>query len=480
MAIRNLLSGAVSSITEKVEAFNDIALDKSTNSFRQCLGDSVPFEVIEGVQNYCNKLSTVLNSSLDDLACGVATIDNSKELLPAYNKDAAKIFSGLDEPPMGLFNSATEKASYLANGLTTSNNISSNDWIGKDVLSGGDTVRFTSGALGADAVNITKNNLSYNPNSGKLLYDYSINITNLQCGPNDGSSKTKDAKNVLEPVSGVFNYSGNKNIPATGTTSISLKSAFSSATDINSNATLNVETSNGQIVKSEFIVNNVSIGSWCAASDGLTSAQKEEINNMMTTNFEETKGKALSVLKSVFVTSSILADTLMDSAKDLSNSDKLLANLDAVEITNAVKTSIANSAISIVNGIASLDATCISTISNEITNASINNYLESNGIPGDIGKDCSQKFLNGAAKTLSYNGISPSAPGLDGVIDFGSDNIVTKSESLAYASSVMSTMNEKYESQVLSADCLNAVNSQYDVISDEIVYAQDMARKALF
>ena len=174
------------------------------------------------------------------------------------------------------------------------------------------------------------------------------------------------------------------------------------------------------------------------------------------------------------MTSSLLNDTLNDTINTLKDSAPSLGLVDTVEVANAVKSSIANSAISMISGDGlSIDTSFVKTLANEITNSTVNSLLEKNGIPGDIGKNCSMQFLEGAMKALEMVGIGKK---IDiGLYDFGGE-IVSLDVSSLLANNVMKTLNSIFSSKLLSTECLQALNNQFDFISNDIITAQDALR----
>lgn len=465
MAIQDTLGKSVTDITNKVDAFNDIAFDKSLSTFQNCLGDGFPFDVLQAAQNYAKNLSTVLNSSLDELMCGVALMDKLEATIPSpsSNPDLAKATDKYTPAP--LFKSEEEKQQYLDNGLATSHIVTNNSWVGK-------TFTFTNNADyerinpdDADSVTITRN---YASDSSVSMV---VAINQLLRGPNNGLTPQTDAGNLLPPVNGIFSIFGNYD---SGTTKLG-EAKFSGSDKITANYKIKYDNADKTV---HFTITSLNYnGDWCDINDGLTSAQKAEMNKAAYNALAQQKEQAMNTLKSEFMNSSILNDTLNDTINELKDSNPALELLDTVEIANSVKSSMANSAIGTLagNGI-TIDTSFVNTLANEIANSSVNSMLEKNGIPGDIGKGCSAKYLEGVSSTLAKVGIGTK-------IDIGQYDFGPETVSLDYAhlmsNNMLSKMNATFSSKLLSTECMQAINNQFDVISNDLITAQDALRKII-
>lgn len=86
----------IENAVDSVEAFNGLTMDQSKDMFRGCLGTEFPFDVLEAVDNYANKLKDILNGNLDSLICGNAGakiadasktvfVDSFNSTVDAYN-----------------------------------------------------------------------------------------------------------------------------------------------------------------------------------------------------------------------------------------------------------------------------------------------------------------------------------------------------------------------------------------------------------
>lgn len=465
MAIQDTLGKTVTNITNKVDAFNDIAMDKSLSSFQKCLGDGFPYDILQVAQNYAKNLSTVLNSSLDELICGMSVIDKAKELIPTpdTNPDIAKLTDKY--APLDLFNSDAEKEAYLNNGLKHNHTITSNNsWIGKRIgpfKGNTDYKVIETNVPGAKSVTFTRN-----LDDGEVC-SYTISIEQLHRGPNDGLTPTTDAEDVLPPVNGIFPINGDYTSSNT-----KIGSAHFTGANIDTDYIIERESESGDtyITLTSVNYNN----EWCDVSEKLTSQQKADIDAVSVNNMQKQKQQAMNTLKSEFMTSSLLNDTLNDTINTLKDSAPALGLIDTVEVANAVKSSIANSAISMISGDGlSIDTSFVKTLANEITNSTVNSLLEKNGIPGDISKNCSMQFLEGAMKALEMVGIGKK---IDiGLYDFGGE-IISLDVSSLLANNVMKTMNSIFSSKLLSTECLQALNNQFDFISNDIITAQDALR----
>lgn len=462
MAIQDTLGKSITDITNKVDAFNDIAFDKSMDSFKNCLGTGFPFDVLQAAQNYAKNLSTVLNSSLDELVCGMSLLDKLEATIPtpATNPDLGKLYDKYTSEP--LFSSEEEKQKYLNNGLASSHTVTNSSWVGKTFIFSKNTDYEKIFAEDASSVTITRN---YATNDSVSVV---VAVDQLLRGPNNGLTPETDAQNILSPVSGIFPIFGTYNNGTVKTGSAN----FSGSNKI----TIDYKAEYKEDSTVHFTITSLNYnGDWCDINDGLTSAQKADMNKAAYNALKDQKEQAMNTLKSEFMNSSMLNDTLNDTVNKLKDSNPALELLDTVAIANSVKSSLANTAIGTLggNGI-TFDTTFVNTLANEIANSSVNTFLEKNGIPGDIGKGCTAKYLEGVSATLGKVGIGTK---IDiGQYDFGPETI-----SLDYAqlmsNNILGQMNAAFSTGILSTECLQAINNQFDLISNDLITAQDAFRK---
>ena len=468
MAIQDTLGKSITDITNKVDAFNDIAFDKSMDSFKNCLGTGFPFDVLQAAQNYAKNLSTVLNSSLDELICGVSLLDKVEATIPtpATNPDLGKLYDKYVSEP--LFSSEEEKQKYLNNGLASGHTVTNSSWVGKKFIFDKNTDYEKIFADDANSVTITRN---YATNDSVSVV---VAVDQLLRGPNNGLTAKTDAQNLLPPVSGIFPVFGKYNNGSVKTGTANFSGSNKITIDYIAEFKKGTFATEPDIV--EFTITSLNYnGDWCDINDGLTSAQKADMNKAAFNALKDQKEQAMNTLKSEFMNSSMLNDTLNDTVNKLKDSNPALELLDTVAIANSVKSSLANTAIGTLggNGI-TFDTTFVNTLANEIANSSINTFLEKNGIPGDIGKGCTAKYLEGISATLGKVGIGTK-------IDIGQYDFGPETVSLDYAqlmsNNILGQMNAAFSTGILSTECLQAINNQFDLISNDLITAQDAFRK---
>ena len=263
MAIQDTLGKSITDITNKVDAFNDIAFDKSMDSFKNCLGTGFPFDVLQAAQNYAKNLSTVLNSSLDELVCGMSLLDKLEATIPtpATNPDLGKLYDKYVSEP--LFSSEEEKQKYLNNGLASGHTVTNSSWVGKKFIFDYNTAYEKIFADDASSVTITRN---YATNESVSVV---VAVDQLLRGPNNGLTPETDAQNLLPPVSGIFPVFGKytNGSVKTGTAN------FSGSNKITIDYIAEYKNE-----KVEFTITSLNYnGDWCDINDGLTSAQKADM-----------------------------------------------------------------------------------------------------------------------------------------------------------------------------------------------------------
>lgn len=451
------LSGKMSELTSSVEAFNGVSMDKSKTMFKDCLGTEFPFDVVEAVETYVDKLSTALNSSLDAVLCG-----NAVNNLGSATTDLINSVSGSAESVMDLFSSSESSDKGLTN-----HTITSNDWIktysGADAEQLKKTIILISGNIGADKVELSAEG-SYTDNkdgTASATLTVTVDVDRLYRGPNDGQSKDTDAENTLEPVSGTFKYSGkNENFFTFGKTFLSFDSI---AVPLSSNSDITLKIS-GSVFNDNTISVNISeltfTNNWSDVNVGLTSAQSEASEESTASAINQAKKQALNALKSDFMQSSEL-DTAMDAQLDkLGDSIPALAGIDKSNVKGAVKTMVADNAIALANGDSlSIDKEITKTIASEVTASSINAGLSKLGIDASISSDCTKELLDSAIALL------PDAT-LDNPFG-GMDDCISYDDAYSYAKGVVSDLQQKFD-KLLSKDCIQAVNNSYDICSSNM------------
>lgn len=451
------LSGKMSELTSSVEAFNGVSMDKSKTMFKDCLGTEFPFDVVEAVENYVDKLSTALNSSLDAVLCG-----NAVNNLGKATTDLIDTASGSANSVMDLFSSSESSDKGLTN-----HTITSNDWIktysGDDAEQLKKTIILISGNIGADKVELSAEG-SYTDNkdgTASATLTVTVEVDRLYRGPNDGQSKDTDAENTLEPVSGTFKYSDkNENFFIFGKTFLSFDSVTIPLSS-NSDITLKI---GGSVFNDNTISVNISeltfTNNWSDVNVGLTSAQSEASEESTASAINQAKKQALNALKSDFMQSSEL-DTAMDAQLDkLGDSIPALAGIDKSNVKGAVKTMVADNAIALANGDSlSIDKEITKTIASEVTASSINAGLSKLGIDASISSDCTKELLDSAIALL------PDAT-LDNPFG-GMDDCISYDDAYSYAKGVVSDLQQKFD-KLLSKDCIQAVNNSYDICSSNM------------
>lgn len=475
-------------LTTNVELFNGISLDESKEMFKDCLGTDFPFDVIDSVQNYANDLSKFLNSSLDDLLCGsaISNVVNETEIFAEQmSNDADKYV--LDP----LFSSEEEKQAYAENGMATTHIVSGNDWVktwnksnfpdfpqGDDVFDNSFDVSYTltSGNLGARQVRI---NLSYMDNtSGSAPTPYvSVSIDGLYKGPHDGSGPDRDGTNVLGEASGDFIYYPNdtkfskeqkiraypmETVVFTGELKISCKIQY---TQYENDFVLSI---------SELVFDTC----WSDISTTLTSNQKANVDAIYNETLDNVKNQALQTLKTEFMSSSLMTETLQGSINDLKNTYPALSKINANGMTEAISRNLADNAINIYNGKpADVSSLVKDTIATEVATSSINTGLESLGVKASISTDCTKELLDKVAGPVLDAVGDLANDAINGVVGLVQEGLQELSDFLtfdigaAFATDVTDKMDALFESKLLSSDCIKAVNNNFDICSHQMANA---------
>lgn len=505
----NIGGYSITEVTTNVEMFNGLSLDRSKQAFQDCIGNEFPFDVVDSVQNYANKLAKFLNSSLDDLLCGTAISDTVKATGEAIGSTTTAVYNGVDGADYDMFavddmfEDSFELESYKIGGLGTDKIISSNAWVKqwsksdfpKPVLTGDFTTDIKTGDILADSVNISvapSVSITNKTISNGSISVY-IDITNLRRGPNDGSSKTKDGTNVFESVSGSFVYSGK--IIETGNMGItfdSQKCVFSGDSNISCTIQANIINVNASGASGNYTDKNPEFvvfisdltykGCWSDLSTTLNSAQKDEIDGIYKSVKNNIKDQAYTTLKTEFMTSSISNEVINDTLADYASSYPALSQVNTHELSNAIKNNLADNAIAIAEGgEVKLDSSFKEQLATSVTTSATNNQLKSMGIDASISENCTKEllgklggYLGDAADYLGLSDLDLSL-GMEGVdLDLGIGEFfsglkdyVPFDVAVAFAEDVLTTINEKFQ-KLMSSDCIKTLNNTFDVCDSQI------------
>lgn len=473
--VQNKISEAVAS----VDNFNAISLDKSKTMFKECLGTDFPFDVIEAAKKYVGQLSNILNSGLDGLLCGSSIGD-----VTSMTKDLIDTTVDSTSETIDLFTSDDEEELEKAR-LPVDHTITSNDWIKSyDEQRGSYKTVFeinTDYNVGADYVDVdavaTCETCKYDLDTDKheltVSLDINVTVNNLYRGPNDGRTMHTDGENILSPVSGKFCYSKTKTITGSGLPPTYVQfdaedCQFSGTTGIDLKICGVIyglkHNENNNSPKFTFVLAPLNYKKqWSDLSNTLTSYQQQQVDEIKNATTNNAKNHALMGLKSQFMTSSEI-DGAMDKALDsMLGSNEAFATVNKDNIKNSVKNTIANNAIALANGDPlTLDDAVMATIAGEVTASSINAGLEKLGIDANISSDCTKELIGKVLELL------PDAT-LDNPFG-GITNFIDTSESIAFAKNILDKLNERFN-QLMSAQCMQAINNTFDVCSNNIAEA---------
>lgn len=463
----------LSSLTDAVDSFNTVSMDKTKTMFKDCLGTEFPFDVIESVQDYAHKLSNVLNSSLDDVLCNNAVPNFYDTTVNTYNEVKQETSDGIQfvkDYYNDVVGSDDDSVNIENNGAGIDHTITSNDWLKtytQDDFKNG-TLVFESGNLNADRVQISVNG-GYDSSSGstRAWVGVTVSVEKLVRGPNDGKSEKSDGTNAFESVSGSFYY--NKSVSITDSKSIipfeSENCDFSGikGIDLKISFTMSDIPSSGSSSSPNF---RMTLGPlnykscWSNVSTSLTTEQTGIVDKIKQSVTNEAKQKALQALKSDFMCSSEVNNAMDEQLDALTSSCPALAQVDNRAVRDAMKNTIANNAIALVNGDDfTIDKELTETVTVEVMHSSINYGLQKVGINDDISKSCTRELLN------KIVGEFP-----DATIEnpFGSDSdIIDFSSAYNFASGLIGKLNSRFR-KLLSSECIKAVNDSFDICSDEM------------
>lgn len=493
----NIGGYSLTEVTTNVEMFNGLSMDRSKQAFKDCIGDEFPYDVVDSVQNYAAKLSQKLNSSLDDILCGAAITDTNQEFNDIIDSvsDAYDKF-GTDP----IFSSEAEEDLYKINGLGTDKIISSNAWVKswnksdftKPVTTGTFINEIKTGDILADNVSITvKPSISIankTLNTGSISVN--INITNLRRGPNDGSSKTKDGTNILESVSGSFSYTGK--ITVKDTTQLifdSQKCVFSGDSNISCTIQANIINVNASGASGDYtdlepdftvyISDLTYKGCWSDISSSLTSAQKEEIDNVYNSVKDNIKDRAYTTLKSEFMTSSLANEIINDKLAEYQSTYPALSEINTSELSQNIKNNLADNAIAIAEGgEVKLDSSFKENLATSITTSAINNELKNMGVDGSITTNCTKDLLSKLGGYLGdaadYLGLSDIDLGIEapdlglGDLKFGKlKDYIPFDVSSVISEDILIEINNRF-GKLMSSDCIKTINNTFDICDDQI------------
>lgn len=490
---------SLTSLTNSVDAFNSVSLDKSKTMFRDCLGTEFPFDVIDAVDNYARKLSDVLNSSLDNVLCGNAIpgvigssltlasdVANSTSSAVEAASNAGDSLSTLtDWPDITSGDSSSNVVDEASEGqYAIDHTISFNDFVcdyssSEATASGGTyTIKKSSSKfsnLGADEVTISLTPYYKVTDSGsnkniEVVVDGYVDVVNLQRGPKDAK------KNLFKPLSGRFNF--NKKFSSSyaaseAPTFIPLDSEevyYSASSKITLEIGANVynldlsKLGNNEVIK-DFVLTLGPLKfnkTWC---DIDKSGSGEASNSGF--KLGAAKQKALNALRSEFMSSSLIDEAMDDQLSLLTDSTPALAGMDTDNIKYAVKDSISKNAIALANGDPiTVDTTIAMTIASEATASSVNSGLNKLGLNNDISADCTKELLGKVIGQLPNASFDNPFGGMTDFIGF--------EDSYNFAIGVVGKLVDKFD-QLLSSDCLKAVNDSFDVCDRELVSATGSA-----
>ena len=109
-----------------------------------------------------------------------------------------------------------------------------------------------------------------------------------------------------------------------------------------------------------------------------------------------------------------------------------------------------------------MDKTVVSTIAGEVTASSINAGLEKLGINANISSDCTKELIGKVLNLLPDATLENPFGGITNFID--------TSKAFAFAQSILNELNERFN-QLMSAQCMQAINNTFDVCSNNIAEA---------
>lgn len=510
MSLTSGLTGgkSLTDITNSVDAFNSVSMDQSKTLFKDCLGTEFPFDVIDSVENYVNKLSNALNSSLDDLLCGNAVsnvmqanedlISETSNSFGKASDQASGAYDGMtslfdDETPKGDYNdnqpNLEEEKQYAkswsigynpwVNTFTNTNMDKSGSSFTKALYSENDP------SIGADSATISFkgsykiSNVDVKTKRCSISCEATASVVWLQRGPNT------DGDNFFKPLTGSF--TGNFTYAVDFTDNV-LQSFFSLKTQkvkftVHPGITLTMNLNVYNINRNSPIGQSNPIDEfslmlgpldfdmcWCDLNrSGYTGSSNDPSPASMA------KQQALNALKSEFMTSSLVDDAMDDQLDSLIDTCPALGGINKGNVKNAMKESIADNAIALANGDPlSVDKTLISTIASEATASSVNAGLEKLGIDADISAECTKELLSGVIDMLPEATMDNPFGGMSNYIGF--------EDAYNYASGVIGKLLDQFDS-LLSSDCVKAVNNSFDICDQEIADATgagvDLAKASL-
>lgn len=510
MSLTSGLTGgkSLTDITNSVDAFNSVSMDQSKTLFKDCLGTDFPFDVIESVENYVNKLSNALNSSLDDLLCGNAVgdvVQANKDLINETSDSFSKASdqaTGFYDGVASAFDEDAPKGDYKDNQpnleeekqYAKSWSIGYNPWVNTftntNMEKSGSSFTKTlysenDASLGADSATITfKGSYKISTVDAKtkrcsISCEATSSVVWLQRGPNT------DGDNFFKPLTGSF--TGNFNYSIDFTDNV-LQNFFSLKTQkvkftVHPGITLTMNLNVYNIDRNKPIDQTNPIDEfslmlgpldfdmcWCDLNrSGTTGKSTSE------TPASVAKQQALNSLKSQFMTSSLVDEAMDDQLDSLIDTCPALGGINKSNVKTAMKESIADNAIALANGDPlSVDKTLISTIASEATASSVNAGLEKLGIDANISADCTKELLSGVIDMLPEATMDNPFGGMSNYIGF--------EDAFNYASGVVGKLLDQFDS-LLSSDCVKAVNNSFDICDQEIADAAgsgvDLAKASL-
>lgn len=527
----NPIENAVNS----VEAFNGLTFDQSKDMFKSCLGTEFPFDVLEAVDGYANRLKDLLNASLDAWICGTAVGDlantaktsivtSANSTIGAYEKlTGTDIGMSLDtstienviKNPDGTTSSSTSTVITIQNDMDNKeitlmdNTITNYYWLktfdtnyidshkNETISSSGNNMvrhwqslyrsnyatpagAYTLDDLGADSINIdckvisSKNGSIKKQTNGTYLVevDFEVEVTakNLLRGPN---KMQYDGPDVLSPISSAFShvwrYSREHDTPPTTLQleSEEIKMDNHPGISLKVSPTLhdfNIVSGN-DVLPPRMVINFSMLkfnNEWSKFSSTLNPEQQAQVDAAREKS-SELKNMALNSLRSQFMTSSVINEAMHDQIDKLVGTNPALAGVDVQNITDALKQTVANNAISLAHGDAlTLDKTLMNTIASEVTASSINSGLASLGIDTTISSDCTAELLSGLIELLPDATLENPFGGLSTYINFDA--------AISFAQGALAQVTALFD-QLMNAECMVAINNAFDVCSNDLAVA---------
>lgn len=502
-----LFSVDTQDLVDSVDAFNNASMDKTQTMFRECLGTEFPFDIIDAVQRYVNSLSNLLNANLDDLLCGSA-ISNANNAFNNVIDTTKSSVSSVEKTYDDFFGDGQEDAAKDAvkNSLID-NVIVSNKWLRsfgsyefEHTSNSGDlketnaqhiyTKKFSTSMFGdsyedlnAEEVNIsiytTLGYFNWKNVDGvlknDLFYSFGIEVDVVDLQRGEEPDLFED--NPVPPQSGHFarKFILDKVITKDqryGTFDLGVQTIQFSA---NKDITLSINPVvmlNGDYLDNCVPSFSVTLGplkynkAWSSISKNDSVSDAPFSGSSM---LSEAKKSAQNALKAQFMSSSVVDDIVDESLENIGEACPALAGLKSNEVSSAIKHTIADNAINLINGDPiGIDNAVRDTLISTATASAVNHGLEKLGIDAEISADCTKQLLGDLLALLPDATFDNPFAGLfDGVgIPAWADGILSKLKNLW--------------DKLLNADCLNAINDAYDICDMRLSNATGNALQSIW